>query len=38
VQVIDVRDLAEFTVHAVERRTAGVFNALSPPAASRSAT
>lgn len=31
VQVIDVRDLAEFTLHAVERRTAGVFNALSPP-------
>jgi 2'-hydroxyisoflavone reductase len=31
VQVIDVRDLAEFTVHAVERSTAGVFNALSPP-------
>ena len=31
VQVIDVRDLAEFTIHAVERRTAGVFNALSPP-------
>lgn len=31
VQVIDVRDLAEFTIHALERRTAGVFNALSPP-------
>jgi 2'-hydroxyisoflavone reductase len=31
VQVIDVRDLAEFTVHAIEHRTAGVFNALSPP-------
>ena len=31
VQVIDVRDLAEFTIHAVERRTAGVFNVLSPP-------
>lgn len=30
VQVIDVRDLAAFIVHAVERRTAGVFNALSP--------
>jgi len=30
VQVIDVRDLAEFTIHAIERRTAGVFNALSP--------
>lgn len=31
VQVIDVRDLAEFTILATERRTAGVFNALSPP-------
>jgi len=31
VQVIDARDLAEFTIVAVERRTAGVFNALSPP-------
>jgi 2'-hydroxyisoflavone reductase len=31
VQVIDVRDLAEFTIHLAERRTAGVFNALSPP-------
>lgn len=31
VQVIDARDLAAFTVQAVERRTAGVFNALSPP-------
>lgn len=31
VQVIDVRDLAGFTIHAVERRAAGVFNALSPP-------
>jgi 2'-hydroxyisoflavone reductase len=31
VQVIDVRDLAEFTIHAIESRTAGVFNALSPP-------
>ena len=31
VQVIDVRDLAGFTIRAVERRTTGVFNALSPP-------
>ncbi len=31
VQVIDVRDLAEFTIGVVERRTAGVFNTLSPP-------
>jgi 2'-hydroxyisoflavone reductase len=31
VQVIDVRDLAEFTLRAVEHRTAGVFNTLSPP-------
>jgi 2'-hydroxyisoflavone reductase len=31
VQLIDVRDLAAFTILAVERRTAGVFNALSPP-------
>jgi 2'-hydroxyisoflavone reductase len=30
VQVIDVRDLAAFTIHAVEQRMAGVFNALSP--------
>jgi 2'-hydroxyisoflavone reductase len=30
VQVIDVRDLAAFVIHAVERRIAGVFNALSP--------
>jgi len=31
VQVIDVRDLAAFTIQAVERSTAGVFNTLSPP-------
>ena len=31
VQVIDVRDLAAFVVHAVERRTTGTFNVLSPP-------
>ncbi len=31
VQVIDVRDLAGFTLQAIERRTVGVFNALSPP-------
>jgi 2'-hydroxyisoflavone reductase len=30
VQVIDARDLAAFAIHAVEQRTAGVFNALSP--------
>jgi len=30
VQLIDVRDLAAFAIHAVEHRTAGVFNALSP--------
>jgi 2'-hydroxyisoflavone reductase len=31
VQVIDVRDLAAFLVHAVERRVTGTFNVLSPP-------
>lgn len=31
VQVIDVRDLAAFVIQAVERRTSGVFNLLSPP-------
>jgi 2'-hydroxyisoflavone reductase len=31
VQLVDVRDLAAFTIQAVERRTAGTFNALSPP-------
>jgi 2'-hydroxyisoflavone reductase len=31
IQIIDARDLAAFAVTAVERRTAGVFNALSPP-------
>jgi len=31
IQVIDVRDLAAFAIRAVERRTAGVFNVLSPP-------
>jgi len=31
VQVVDVRDLAAFAIQAVERRTAGTFNVLSPP-------
>ena len=31
VQVIDVRDLARFAISAVEQRTAGTFNTLSPP-------
>jgi 2'-hydroxyisoflavone reductase len=31
IQVIDVRDLAAFVIRTVERRTAGVFNTLSPP-------
>jgi len=31
VQVIDVRDLAEFAIKAIEQRTAGTFNVLSPP-------
>lgn len=31
IQVIDARDLAAFTIAAVERNTAGVFNVLSPP-------
>lgn len=30
IQVIDVRDLAEFLVHCVERETMGVFNAVGP--------
>ncbi len=30
VQYIDARDLARFTVHCVEQRVAGVFNALGP--------
>lgn len=30
VQTVDVRDLAEFTVHSVERGTAGTFNAAGP--------
>lgn len=30
IQLIDVRDLAAFAIHAVEQRIAGVFNALSP--------
>lgn len=30
IQVIDVRDLANFTVDVVERRTAGVFNTTTP--------
>ena len=32
IQLIDVRDLAEFVIHLAERRTAGVFNALGPKA------
>ena len=32
VQFIDVRDLAEFYVHLIEQRTAGVFNAVGPGA------
>jgi 2'-hydroxyisoflavone reductase len=31
VQFVDVRDLAAFTVQAIERRVAGTFNVLSPP-------
>ena len=31
VQVIDARDLAAFAITVIERRTAGVFNVLSPP-------
>ncbi|HUI61618.1 MAG TPA: NAD-dependent epimerase/dehydratase family protein [Steroidobacteraceae bacterium] len=31
IQVIDVRDLAAFTVHALEQRTLGTFNVDSPP-------
>jgi len=31
VQVVDVRDLAAFLVHAIERRVMGTFNVLSPP-------
>lgn len=30
IQVIDVRDLAEFLVHCAERETMGVFNAVGP--------
>lgn len=30
IQVIDVRDLAEFLVHCVENETMGVFNAVGP--------
>lgn len=33
VQVVDVRDLAAWIVHMVERRETGVFNATSPPEA-----
>ncbi len=33
IQVIDVRDLAAWMMHMVEARTAGVFNADSPPRA-----
>jgi 2'-hydroxyisoflavone reductase len=31
IQVIDARDLATWTVRLLERRTAGVFHAVSPP-------
>lgn len=31
IQVIDVRDLAEWTLSLVERKVVGVFNAVSPP-------
>jgi 2'-hydroxyisoflavone reductase len=31
IQVIDARDLAQFVVGALERRTFGVFNLVSPP-------
>jgi 2'-hydroxyisoflavone reductase len=30
VQYIDVRDLAEFTIHCLENRTAGTFNVVGP--------
>ncbi len=30
-QIIDVRDLAEFIVHCIEREATGVLNAVSPP-------
>ena len=30
VQIVDVRDLADFIVHAIERRTAGVVNTVGP--------
>lgn len=30
-QIIDVRDLANFTIDCVERRTAGIFNTVTPP-------
>ncbi len=32
VQFIDVRDLAEFYVHLLERQTAGIFNSVGPAA------
>ncbi len=32
VQFIDARDLAEWTIHMIEQREAGVFNALGPAA------
>ena len=30
-QFVDVRDFAAFTVHLIERRKAGIFNAVRPP-------
>ncbi len=33
IQVIDVRDLAEWIVHCIEQSTTGLFNAVSPPGA-----
>lgn len=31
VQIIDVRDLAAFTLHSIEQQIGGTFNVLSPP-------
>jgi len=30
IQIIDVRDLANFTIHCLEQNTAGIFNAVTP--------